>query len=255
LPQAPQFDASLDTSTHAPAQLNRPAAHPLVHAPDTHDEPAGHAVPHAPQWAGSDEGSTHSLPQSVRGALQVQWHAPETQVDPEPQALPHEPQFALSVLVSTHAPPQDVRPEGHTEASLASAMPASVGGERHVPPKHTEPLGHAVMHEPQCDESLARLVQKHAPHGPVHTVSPAAHSHPHVPKLQMRPGRQVLPHAPQLLLSVRRSTHALPHNVVPPEHAPASDGGPLSCTGHPESTPPSGKVHVPLTQASPLAQT
>ena len=68
-----------------------------------------------------------------------------------------------------------------------------------------------------------------AQHVPATSVWPAGHTQ--APETHVVPGRQATPHSLQLALSLARSTHAVPHWVVP-----------------------GGQVQAPSTQARPAPQ-
>jgi hypothetical protein len=90
-PQAPQFELSVCSSTHAVPQAERPPVQVSVHLPAVQSCAPTHSVPQVPQLFGSIERSTHTPPQDVCPAGQA--HLPATQLVPPLQATPQPPQF------------------------------------------------------------------------------------------------------------------------------------------------------------------
>jgi hypothetical protein len=107
MPQAPQLNGSLCTSTQELLQAIRPALHDASHWPMLHNEPAGHTTPQRPQLYASPCTSTQ-LPQLVKGARQSQ--APATQSARSGHVEPQTPQFATSLARSTQTLPQSAVP-------------------------------------------------------------------------------------------------------------------------------------------------
>jgi hypothetical protein len=65
VPQAPQFDTWVITSTQSAPHCLSPVAQLATHAPLEHTCPVGHAMPQLPQLAALDCVSTQLDPQSV----------------------------------------------------------------------------------------------------------------------------------------------------------------------------------------------
>ena len=141
--QAPQFESSLWTDMHEPAQYFWSCAHGETHRPAEQPYPVSHTKPHAPQFRGSPSRSMHEPSQFVDPCWQAQ--LPWTQVADWSQALSHEPQLLLSVCVSTHPPEQNVRPDEQDSW--------------HTPPAQPAPAGHTWPQNPQLEGSLCTSPQ------------------------------------------------------------------------------------------------
>ena len=141
--QLPQFESSLEVSTHAPPQSVSEPAQLESHVPSEQTSPLAHAVPHAPQWLASLLVSVHAPAQSVSPVGQPQ--LPPRQSSSGRHAKSHAPQWASSLPTSTHPPPQSVSPDPQDPA--------------HAPLEQTSPLAHAVPHAPQFIGSLSVTTQ------------------------------------------------------------------------------------------------
>ena len=104
LPHLPQFEASLDVSTHAPLQLACPPSQ--VQRALWQDSFAAHTKAHAPQLLLSLCRLTQAPAHALRPVAQLELQTPFEQTCPCAQALPQAPQLALALLTSTQAPRQ-----------------------------------------------------------------------------------------------------------------------------------------------------
>ncbi len=200
-PHWPQFLASLVVSTQAFAQFVWPAPQTTVHAPATHDFPAGHAVPQVPQLPGSESRRTQALPHGEKGAAQVMPHRLPWQTAPPlggtGHALPQPPQLPAFEVVSTQAPLQEMVPVGHRS--------------RHWPPEQALFAPHFTPQPPQLFGSIPVAMQALP-----QRVSPALQLKSQVPRAQTATASagatQALPQAPQFIGSAFPSTQALPQS-------------------------------------------
>jgi hypothetical protein len=198
-PQAPQFDALVPVSTHAPPQSVCPAGH--THAPATQLCPPAHARPQAPQSVTSVRSAasqplTAALSQLPKPAAQrTTTHAPAAQpfaaVLARAHTLPHDPQFDGSTAVLAQNAPA---PAPHVASGAAQVVP-------HTPAEHTRPAGHAAPHAPQAALSVrvstsqplaglmsqsakpaAQAVTAHAPAAHDAVALGSAHARPQAPQ-------------------------------------------------------------------------
>ena len=108
-PHAPQFCASVATSTQVLPQLTRGLLQTKLQSPPTHTPlpPSGalHVAPQPPQFLASLLVSTQRFPHVVVPPPQLAAQAPAEQTSPAAHFFPHAPQFSGSRAITVQASP------------------------------------------------------------------------------------------------------------------------------------------------------
>jgi hypothetical protein len=149
-PHAPQFAASVNTSTQALPQDVFPLGQP--HAPARHVCIVPQVCMHDPQLALLDDVSTQTPPQFVRPGPQTALHAPPLHTLSFGHALWQPPQLAGSVVGSTHAVSQVILGDAHAPPALP-LVPAAPPAAPPLPSPAAPPTpAAAVPAAPPIDE-------------------------------------------------------------------------------------------------------
>lgn len=224
-PQAPQFAASVERSTHVPPQLTWPVGQ---HLPSVHVVPLAHAAPQAPQFAGSVDVSTHAPAAQLVNPAGQQVPAEQDGVA-EGQTFRHAPQFAASVARFTHAVVQ-------SSGQVAVVQPQT-------PAVHVAWSWHAVPHRPQFAASTSVFTQ---------TGLPPQSAAAGVPAQAQAPATQGASAAatPAAAQDTPQAPQYPPSPVWRFTHAPPTPPGPVHASGR-----SAGQAQAPATQAAPTGQT
>jgi hypothetical protein len=149
-PHAPQCDALLRVSTHAPLHAVSPAAQGIMQKPAAHTRPAAHARPQPPQCAASvlvfaSHPSAAARLQSAKPAAHAPTtHAPAAQACvatlASAQRTPQPPQWLGSKLVSVQPPAHAVSPAPHVAAHTPAVQtsPAPQAAEAPAAPQRPQ---------------------------------------------------------------------------------------------------------------------